>query len=546
MNTFKNLRLSAKLAIAFIFFSMITVVIGLMGMAGNKKLSDMMQDLQSNTIVSINTVNELFNTALFHNRTLYFLLSQKADNATDGELTETIELLNARQNSVNATLATYQAQHLDEESSAARDKLKADWDKYTGRVQEFFTAIKGDNYPLAKRLLNGKLRISFVQIQKDADNIVSTNVAQAKTAEQDGNSLIRLLNFSMLGGIALAFILALVLGMLITRSITRPIARAVLTAQRVADGDLTLQIQVDSKDETGQLLQALHTMQNNLKATVGAISDASSRLGIAAGDLSHITQATGNGLTRQNGEIQQAATAVTQMTAAVDEVARNAVSTSQVSQETDTRTQNGQAKVQQAIESIESMVLEMTASSTMVGDLVTRTRAIASVLDVIRSIAEQTNLLALNAAIEAARAGEQGRGFAVVADEVRALAHRTQASTGEIEDMIGAVQQSAQQAAGAMSTTQELANQTRGLARDAGGALQAIAEGVAQISDRNQVIASASEQQAQVAREVDRNLSNIQGLSTETAAGVEQTGASSKELSGLSDSLNLLVARFRL
>ncbi|MGV6394370.1 methyl-accepting chemotaxis protein [Pseudomonas caspiana] len=222
------------------------------------------------------------------------------------------------------------------------------------------------------------------------------------------------------------------------------------------------------------------------------------------------------------------------------------MSTSQVSQETDTRTQNGQAKVQQAIESIEIMVQEMTASSSIVGDLVTRTRAIASVLDVIRSIAEQTNLLALNAAIEAARAGEQGRGFAVVADEVRALAHRTQTSTGEIEQMIGAVQQSAQQAAGAMNSTQELATQTRGLARDAGGALQAIAEGVAQISDRNQVIASASEQQAQVAREVDRNLINIQGLSAETAAGVEQTGTSSKELSELSDSLNLLVARFRI
>jgi methyl-accepting chemotaxis protein len=546
MNTFKNLRLWAKLAIAFIFFSMITLVIGLMGMAGNKKLSDMMQDLQSNTIVSINTVNELFNTALFHNRTLYFLLSQKADNATDGELTETIELLNARQATLEKTFGVYQALNLSEDGIVARDKLKADWDKYATQVQEYFTAIKGDNYALAKKLLNGKLRISFVQIQKDADNIVSANVERAHVADQEANQLIRLLNGSMIGGIALAFLFALGLGILITRSITRPIARAVLTAQRVADGDLSLQIEVTGTDETGQLLQALHGMQGNLKATVQAITDASARLGVAAGDLSQITEATGYGLTRQNGELQQAATAVTQMTAAVDEVARNAVSTSQVSQETDARTQSGQAKVQQAIESIETMVSEMQSSSTMVADLVTRTRAISSVLDVIRSIAEQTNLLALNAAIEAARAGEQGRGFAVVADEVRALAHRTQASTGEIESMIGGVQSSAQQAAGSMTSTQELADRTRDLAREAGGALEAIAEGVSQISDRNQVIASASEEQAQVAREVDRNLVNIQGLSSDTADGVQQTGASSKELSGLSDSLNLLVARFRL
>ncbi|MHC8287000.1 methyl-accepting chemotaxis protein [Pseudomonas sp. XS1P51] len=546
MTHFNNLRLSAKLAIAFVFFSLMTLAIGLMGMAGNKKLSAMMQDLQTHTIVSINTVNELFSNALLHNRSLYFLLSQKADNATDADLNETIEQLQIKQASINETFSVYQALTLNNNEVASRDKLKQDWDKYTALLQEYLTAIRADNYLLAKKLLNGKVRISFVQIQKDADLIVSTNTAQARVAEQNANQLIRLLDLSMIVGIIVAFLVAAGLGVLITRSITHPLARALLTAQQVANGDLTVPIQVSSKDETGQLLYALQTMQENLKATVQRITDASEQLATASGNMSLITQTTGNGLIRQNDEIQQAATAVTQMTTAVDEVARNAVSTSQVSQETDACTQNGQVKVQQTIKSIEDMVNEIDASSTMVVDLAAQTKAISSVLDVIRAIAEQTNLLALNAAIEAARAGEQGRGFAVVADEVRALAHRTQSSTGEIEGMIGAVQNRAQQAARAMSETQKLANRTRSLAREAGAALDVIASGVTQISERNRVIAGASEEQAHVAREVDRNLINIRSLSAQTAEGVEQTGASSEELSRLSDSLNKLVTRFRL
>jgi methyl-accepting chemotaxis protein len=169
---------------------------------------------------------------------------------------------------------------------------------------------------------------------------------------------------------------------------------------------------------------------------------------------------------------------------------------------------------------------------------------ISKVLDVIRAIAEQTNLLALNAAIEAARAGEAGRGFAVVADEVRALAHRTQASTQEIEQMVGTIQKGSAGAMDAMQTSTQRARQTLEIAQDAGGALDRITDAINQISERNLVIASASEEQAQVAREVDRNLVNIRDLAVQTSDGANQTNAASQELSKLATSLNTLVARF--
>ncbi|WP_404940613.1 methyl-accepting chemotaxis protein [Pseudomonas sp. MPR-R2A5] len=287
-------------------------------------------------------------------------------------------------------------------------------------------------------------------------------------------------------------------------------------------------------------------MQGGLKSTLTEIANASDQLASAAEELSAVTDESTRGLTRQNDEIQQAATAVNQMTAAVDEVASNAVSTSEASRQATTEAEDGRQQVEQAVSGMSAMVVEINDSTQSVADLAGQVREIGKVIDVIRSIADQTNLLALNAAIEAARAGEQGRGFAVVADEVRALAHRTQTSTVDIEKMIGEVQAGADGAVAAMNKSLSWANNTQTLAQNAGQALERITASVASINERNLVIASASEEQAQVAREVDRNLLNIQDLSTQTAAGANQTNASSQDLSRLATSFNRLVSKFQL
>jgi len=305
-------------------------------------------------------------------------------------------------------------------------------------------------------------------------------------------------------------------------------------------------IHVIGSDEPARLLTALQAMQQSLRETIQGISDSSNQLASAAEELNVVTEDSTRGLHQQNHEIEQAATAVNEMTTAVDEVARNAVATSEASRESDETAQHGRQQVIRTVDSIGLLAGDVTQTASEVERLAGQVRDISKVLDVIRSIAEQTNLLALNAAIEAARAGDAGRGFAVVADEVRALAHRTQQSTQEIEQMIGDVHLGTDKAVHAMQLSNERARSTLELARAAGEALDGIATAISQISERNLVIASASEEQAQVAREVDRNLVNIRDLSLQSSAGANQTSAASQELARLAIDLNSLVARFQV
>ena len=319
---------------------------------------------------------------------------------------------------------------------------------------------------------------------------------------------------------------------------------ALQAAERIAQGDLSQPIELLGADEPARLLQALQRMQEGLRGTVRQVVGSAERLASTAEQLSAVTADASNGLQRQSGELDQAATAVTELTTAIEEVARNAVSASEVSQAANQRSRQGQESVTRTVGAIESLAGDIEQTADALHGLAGQIGGIGSVLDVIRGIAEQTNLLALNAAIEAARAGESGRGFAVVADEVRALAQRTQDSTKQIEAIIGSVQQGSQGALGAMQSSNGKTRETLEVARAAGVALTAIADAIAQINERNLSIASATEQQSYVAREVDSNLLNIRDVSAQTSAGADQTQASSQELAGLASELNGMVQHF--
>ncbi|WP_371920846.1 methyl-accepting chemotaxis protein [Pseudomonas sp. v388] len=262
--------------------------------------------------------------------------------------------------------------------------------------------------------------------------------------------------------------------------------------------------------------------------------------------MTAVTEDSLRGVQRQNDEINQAATAINQMSAAVEEVARNAAAASTAAQDSSQSAVSGSQRVGETVAVITELHQAVGATATEIDGLAAQVQNISGVLDVIRGIADQTNLLALNAAIEAARAGEAGRGFAVVADEVRALAHRTQQSTAEIEKMIASIQGGASKAVTAMGHSSERARASLDVAEAAGKALAEITAAIVQINERNTTIATATEQQAQVAREVDRNLTSIRDLSLQTSAGANQTAAASGELSQLAVGLNQVVLRFKV
>ncbi|URD45493.1 methyl-accepting chemotaxis protein (plasmid) [Pseudomonas sp. BYT-5] len=327
-------------------------------------------------------------------------------------------------------------------------------------------------------------------------------------------------------------------------SLCKQLTVALTAAERINEGDLSQPINVLGKDEAARLLQALQRMQEGLRGTVKHIQATAERLDSTARELNATTVDATSGLNRQCGQIDLAAAAVTELTMAIDDVARSAASASEASQSAEVQSQQGLVGVSRTVDSITSLSddIELTSESLQV--LAGKIGDIGSVLDVIRGIAEQTNLLALNAAIEAARAGESGRGFAVVADEVRALALRTQESTMQIEEIISSVKQGSQGALGAMESSKGKTRDTLAIAREAGVTLNAIADSITKINDRNLSIASATEEQSYAAREVDSNLLNIRDVSAETSAGANQTQASTRELASLANELNGMVKHF--
>ena len=333
---------------------------------------------------------------------------------------------------------------------------------------------------------------------------------------------------------------------IITRQITRPLRETLDVVERIASGDLSQNLRVTRRDDLGVLQQGIARMGTTLRELISGIRDGVTQIASAAEELSAVTEQTSAGVNSQKVETDQVATAMHEMTATVQEVARNAEQASQAAAAADGEAREGDNVVNQAIDQIERLAVEVGRSTEAMAVLQTESDKIGSVMDVIKAVAEQTNLLALNAAIEAARAGDAGRGFAVVADEVRALAQRTQKSTEEIQTLVAALHSGTKHVAMVMNNSRTLTENSVNLTRQAGTSLQGITRTVSNIQSMNQQIAAAAEQQSAVAEEINRSIINVRDVSEQTAAASDETAKSSVELARLGTQLQEMVSHFKV
>jgi methyl-accepting chemotaxis protein len=539
----RRLKITQRLVLCFSITALLMVALGVFCLQQMQSIRDQGEAVESGTLPSI-AMADAIAIDLIKLRGESARLIANADDP--GAVVASKINVEQLKNEVERGFSDYLAHATD---STERDSITALQDAYKAfmpGLHDEIGLIEQRKLDDARMLLNTTLSMQGDLMDMQVQLLRELNKQSASAAVDSAGSRFQQTRIIALSAIVVALVLTLLLAWRLSVSIIGPVRHALQIASTIADGDLSPQLIPDGKDETAQLLMMLGRMRGNLHGTIEQIYAAATQLTQSVQEMGAIAEASAQNLQLQNDEIEQAAVAVNQMSQAAVEVADNASNTSTESQASSEAAAEGRDRLSGTIESIKELTDNVLDSSHQAEGLAERTLSISKILDVIRAIANQTNLLALNAAIEAARAGEAGRGFAVVADEVRSLAQRTSASTAEIEGLINGVQKSTQETAQALRVTAAQASLTLEQAAATSQALTVIISSTSTISDRNVLIASAAEQQAQVANEVDRNLSSIRDLSTQSASGAQQTTVASNALSMLATDLNTMVQRFVL
>nr|WP_054991951.1 methyl-accepting chemotaxis protein [Pseudomonas syringae pv. coryli] len=536
----RSLSISRRASLCFGVITLLLIGLGAFSYVQIGHLRVAEQNIEENSLPSIQVVDDI-QIALLHARleSIRMLASNDPSvHATaEAKVREAIEALRTNSDFYQKHLLSGEADRAQFEE--ANNKMGV----YIDGLKQV-VALDSSDHERAVSLANGEQAQKATIYQEKLTALRGHNAEEAVVSGKDATAVYdHSVNVLMTVLIA-AFLLTVVLAIALTRSIVDPISISLKLAEDIAAGDLTRQLSVSGSDEASRLMTALNTMSGNLRTTIHEISGASAQLSTAAVEMTSITESADRTLQQQNSEIEQAATAVNEMSAAVEEVARNATSTSQAAQQSSLSADLGNQRVAETLTAMQNLTGLVEGSSAQVTALAGQAQNISKVLGVIRGIAEQTNLLALNAAIEAARAGEQGRGFAVVADEVRSLASRTQTSTSEIQEMIGQMQSKIHSAVEVMNESQIQSDHCVTLASGADQLLVEMGEAVDVIRDMNIQIAAATEQQSATVQETSRMVTHINDSAQQAADGAEQSAISSQDLSKMARDQRELLHHF--
>jgi methyl-accepting chemotaxis protein len=562
-NLLNNLSIKIKLSSISLFLLMLMLVssgyaLNSIYQVGKELDSIVNTDIPMINIVSQITENQLEQIRYFERALRYAILQQQEIASSEDfskskrqfdhhgvliadELTTAIHL--SQDGNLNATTDHERQEFIDIEK--ALKNIEQDYLSFKQHAHHVFKLLKQDNIHEAEQLAEemeqeeDKLAAESEALLNEIESF--TEEAGHRTAEHEHTI------FSILGLISLtSLIVGISVSWILSNNISSRVRDSATALETIASGDLTNQIKVSGKDEIGKLQDSMATTQQHLQEMITHISETTTQLSTAADEVSVVTAQTCANIQQQQIETDQITTAMTQMNSTVREVASSIDNTSTSASEANREAENSRIIVKKAVDGVHELGEQIEHNAKVITEVEKNSENINSVLDVIKSVAEQTNLLALNAAIEAARAGEQGRGFAVVADEVRTLAGRTQESTTDINQMIENLQANAKHAVQAMDMSRQQAQQVVEQAENADTALNAISQSVAQIDQMSSQIATAAEEQSTVTDEMSRNIDHINNMATQNASGAQQTSAAGIELSRMASSLQQLVGAFKV
>lgn len=540
---YKNLSIGKKIAVVFAVIAAVNVVFGVFLSSELRGVRDRVLNFTDSTLPSVLSVETLLYDVSYVRRAQFALLM--VDDAADlqarrGRIQENIH-------KVDEAFRAYETTVGADNERQVFNQAKQQWLTYQRSVNEFDMLLVQGQHDQAKTQLFASNPL-FGALEQAVNSLIQVNLGFVK--ENRGSllgSVSMVTTFAMVS-IGALLVFMVVMTWFLTRQICLPLQAVVAQANAIAAGDLTHQLERQhiGRDELGMLAKASLKMQDNLRGLIEEVVAAVTQLGTAIEEVSAVSEQSAKGIQSQQQEISLVATAMTQMKATVADVAGNTETASSSASSANALARSGNHDVQRSLVAITRVAEEIEQAGTLVTELERESAQINVVVDVIRGIAEQTNLLALNAAIEAARAGEQGRGFAVVADEVRTLAGRTQASTGEIVAIIETLQARANQAKEVTGQSCEMIRQCVDQSEQTSNGIQQIEEAVAQIADMAIQIASACGEQDAVSDELGRNVERINESANEVALGADHTARACLELSQLAVGLKQTIGRFRL
>lgn len=437
---------------------------------------------------------------------------------------------------------------LNFEQESALEEIQESLTPYMAGMKELIAVHSSDKWRTDSYLMRTEISPLVHSIKEDIKELVNTQRQAVELSSQAILDNVVAASSVVLSLLVVGLIMGVAGAWIVSKMIVTPINETVEAMHDIAagEGDLTKRLEVKGKDEIADLSRGFNDIIELIHSTIRNVTDASSQLASAAEELSATSASANENMVKEKNQLDQIATAMTEMSSTAQEVAVNADSAATGTQQADQQASEGRGIVSQTMNAINSLASEVESASTTIKQLEADTEQIGTVVEVIRGIAEQTNLLALNAAIEAARAGEQGRGFAVVADEVRSLANRTQQSTQEIQDMIEKLQVGAQNAVKVMDAGQEQAGTTVDKASQADVSLNEISGSITEVFNMNTQIAEAVRQQGMVTEEVNTNIVTLASLAEETETGSQQISAASDELSSLAYQLQTIIGKFKV